>query len=545
MNQHSLFKRLKQNDITLQRLRISTNVDNGESFFPRKNKTWTDLGNHLGQNKTVTTLSFSFPDTTSAYQSALWLDCLAHGLRNNKSIRLLSFRNVHFSRRGSFFMKMARFWRNNRFLYCIRFNFCDVDEREWYTLARAITLSSSLKNIIIRNTRLSLNNLLAISPALRGGLDLVRLCQCEMDDRHMNILSDLWVMDNMAPYIVDFSGNRSITAASCQPMSRVIKSAGSFSLSNTSIGDNGLVALFQTYHEFPYQYHHKMVPNLQTLNLEASNLTDAACRTLRMLLQGQVYAITNLNLNRNNISNKGLAHLVTGLKGNTSLNTLHLAENGITPKGWPVFLGLICDVTTIDATNQSNHTLATLTGPTDDFWKSIIGTNIKAMLFINAQAARKRQNPPLARKVAAATKITDRHLVNLYKSSSTILDCNDDNLFPLIIAWIGNHYGSVMNWADAKVALTALNHLIHHKCNLFQSHVSLVVPSPKRERPEEKRRKRTEILRAKRAQRTAVEKKAEDYECYANRPIKRAARDTFSVQNHTSTYLSGERASKP
>lgn len=492
MNQTSLFERLTQNDVTLKRLRISTNVDNGESFFPRNSKTWSELGDHIGQNKTVTELTLSLPDTTRVNQSDIWLDCLAYGLRKNRSIRLLSFRNVCFSRQSSFFMKMARFWRNNRFLACIRFNLCYVHELEWNTLAKAITLSSSLKNIIIRNTRLNLNNLLAVSPALLGGLDLLRLCHCGLADRHVNVLSDLWVMDNMAPSTLDFSGNRNITAASGQTLSRVIKSSESFSLSNTSIGDNGIVALFQTYHEFPFR--HKMVPNLQMLNLEATNLTDTACKTLMLVLQGQEYSVNQLNLNRNHIGNKGLNLLLRGLKGNTCLDTLHLADNRITTNGWQVILDLICDVTTIDATKQSNHTLTTLTGPTASFWKTKIGNDIKGTLFINEQAARKaRIDQPLACQVAAATKITDRHLVNLYKSSSTILDGDDDNLFPLIIAWIGKHHGSVLNWADANVALTALNHLIQHKCNLFQSPVSLFVHNPRRQRPV----------------------------CYTNRPIKR------------------------
>ena len=130
MNQTSLFERLTQNDVTLKRLRISTNVDNGESFFPRKSKTWSELGDHIGQNKTVTELTLSLPDTTRVNQSDIWLDCLAYGLRKNRSIRLLSFRNVCFSRQSSFFMKMARFWRNNRFLACIRLNLCYVKTDE-------------------------------------------------------------------------------------------------------------------------------------------------------------------------------------------------------------------------------------------------------------------------------------------------------------------------------------------------------------------------------------------------------------------------------
>jgi Ran GTPase-activating protein (RanGAP) involved in mRNA processing and transport len=476
MDKIHLFERLAQNDKTLRRLRISSNVENGESFFPRKNYDWMELGKHLGQNETITELSISFPDTTRD-ESDTWLDCLSHGLKNNRSIKLLSFRNIRFARGSSFFVKLGRFWSWNQFLYCIRFNFCAIDIRECTNLARAITLSSSIQNIIIRNTRLQVDNLLAISPALHGWLDSFRLCNCGIDDCHIKALSDLWVMENKTPSSVDLSGNRNITAASCGPLSQVIKSINSLSLSNTSIGDNGIVALFQTYDELSY-HDSPTTSNLRILNLEGSNLTDSACRTLRLVLRRQEYSITKLNLNSNNISDKGMKLLVKGLKGNTSLDSLHLDKNRITQKGWQLVLNLVCNVSTIDATKQSNHTLATLTGPPNDFWKTNLGSSINSMLSINKQAARKVRRGhrmrvtgrnAIGRRIAAATKITNEHLVDLYKSSSTILNCDDDNLFPLIIAWIANHHRWVLNWYDAKIAFTAMNHLVQHKCNLFQT----------------------------------------------------------------------------
>jgi hypothetical protein len=207
-------------------------------------------------------------------------------------------------------------------------------------------------------------------------------------------------------------------------------------------------------------------------------------------------------LGYNNISDKGIKLLAKGLKSNTCLQSLHLQGNDITEIGWITILKLTCNTSTIDATKQSNHTLELLTGPSNYFWITSIGKLINEILSINKQARKATNEQSLARKVAAATKITNLHLISLYDSKTTIVDYNDENLFPLILSFISKHYYTAVTWVDEIYALSAMNHIVQNKCNLFQSTGALVVPNPRRERPV----------------------------CYSNRPIKRQ-RDK-SIESH-------------
>jgi hypothetical protein len=208
-------------------------------------------------------------------------------------------------------------------------------------------------------------------------------------------------------------------------------------------------------------------------------------------------------LGYNNIRDEGIKLLAKGLESNTCLESLHLQGNNITENGWATILELTCNTSSIDATKQSNHTLETLSGPCICFWQTNVGKLINDMLSINKQAHKAYAYAPfLGRTVAASTKITNVHLISLYDSKTTIVDYNDENLFPLIISFISKHYYNAVTWVDEINALSAMNHIVQNKCNLFQSTGALVVPNPRRERPV----------------------------CYSNRPIKRQ-RDK-SIESH-------------
>ena len=130
-------------------------------------------------------------------------------------------------------------------------------------------------------------------------------------------------------------------------------------------------------------------PNhLKVLNLDNNNINTDGCRRLSKLLQKEECALedlyldqngiccdgveiladaiqsnsslTCLTLSNNKIKDDGVAALVASLQGNTKFKQLYLAKNDVSDQGKIMLLKLVVDISSINATLQSNHTLKTL-----------------------------------------------------------------------------------------------------------------------------------------------------------------------------------------
>eukprot|EP00984_Skeletonema_dohrnii_P018871 scaffold8924_cov106-Skeletonema_dohrnii-CCMP3373.AAC.6 len=99
--------------------------------------------------------------------------------------------------------------------------------------------------------------------------------------------------------------------------------------------------------------------HLKHLHLNKNIINAEGCRGLSKLLQREASTLTDLYLNNNNeIDDDCVEILVNSLKSNTSLTTLDLRWNcGISNLGKGMLLKLVNNVSSIEATLQSNHTL--------------------------------------------------------------------------------------------------------------------------------------------------------------------------------------------
>eukprot|EP00986_Skeletonema_menzelii_P006179 scaffold2334_cov138-Skeletonema_menzelii.AAC.7 len=101
--------------------------------------------------------------------------------------------------------------------------------------------------------------------------------------------------------------------------------------------------------------------NLKDLYLDCNIINADGCRELAKLLQGGDSTLEHLNLADNKIDDEGVEMLVDALENNTSLTLLDLEENdGISKNGLAALLKLVNDISTIEATLRSNHTLQTI-----------------------------------------------------------------------------------------------------------------------------------------------------------------------------------------
>ena len=101
--------------------------------------------------------------------------------------------------------------------------------------------------------------------------------------------------------------------------------------------------------------------DLQQFYLGGNNIGRDGCITISNLLQLQQGSnLNDLDLDRSGVDDEGAEILVTSLENNTKLETLYLRDNDITERGYKAFLKLLVDVSSIENTYNSNHTLKEL-----------------------------------------------------------------------------------------------------------------------------------------------------------------------------------------
>eukprot|EP00984_Skeletonema_dohrnii_P018869 scaffold8924_cov106-Skeletonema_dohrnii-CCMP3373.AAC.4 len=101
--------------------------------------------------------------------------------------------------------------------------------------------------------------------------------------------------------------------------------------------------------------------NLIWLHLNDNIINTDGCRELAKLMQGHDSTLNTLHVGSNKIDDDGVEILVDVLQNNKSLNTLNLLGNdGISDQGRIKLLKLVNDISSIEATLQSNHTLRKL-----------------------------------------------------------------------------------------------------------------------------------------------------------------------------------------
>ncbi len=98
--------------------------------------------------------------------------------------------------------------------------------------------------------------------------------------------------------------------------------------------------------------------NLSRLVLHNNGINADGCRGLAKLLQGEDATLRELDLNDNAIDDEGVEILTNALRNNASLTVLSLTGNNrISKQGKIMLLKLVNDISSIEATLQSNHTL--------------------------------------------------------------------------------------------------------------------------------------------------------------------------------------------
>ena len=181
------------------------------------------------------------------------------------------------------------------------------------------------------------------------------------------------------------------------------------------------------------------LPNLRELILNGNYIGREGCITISNLLQKEGSTLTEIFLIGNTgVEDEGMEILAISIKHNTTLKILHLSNSGNTEKGCKVFLKLLVDISSIENTYNSNHTLTECSLTRDN-------NEIQSLINSVCNMNRINRNPGRAKVIwSQLNSLTRKRLCELqgieYSTNKIFADI-EPVLLPRILALIGDRHG--------------------------------------------------------------------------------------------------------
>jgi hypothetical protein len=187
------------------------------------------------------------------------------------------------------------------------------------------------------------------------------------------------------------------------------------------------------------------LPNLHTLSLNGNKIGREGCITLSNQLQKEGSKLTRLCLDSTGMGNDETEIITASLKNNTNLKELYLTDNNLTNEAYVAFLKLLVDISSIESTYTSNHTLTTCglneyNGDNAPHAKALKDACKENILSSNPEAAGRAK--VIKYQLDSQKRKNLCHLQGIeYSSIGNLLADIDPNLLPQTLALIGREHG--------------------------------------------------------------------------------------------------------
>ena len=209
--------------------------------------------------------------------------------------------------------------------------------------------------------------------------------------------------------------------------------------------------------------------NLSRVLLPRNSINADGCRELVKLLQGGGATLNVIDLDNNEIGDDGVEILVNTLQNNTSMRGLDLQGNRISSRGRMMLLKLVNDISSIEATLRSNHTLTRLEVRRDylDREDDEIQTLINNALTINYM---NRHNPgSVGREKLIRAQLYSKRRAELAElqgvSQSVYSEINPLHL-PEVLALVGQRNGQGELYLALKSSIAELMSTVNEDAEL-------------------------------------------------------------------------------
>ena len=214
--------------------------------------------------------------------------------------------------------------------------------------------------------------------------------------------------------------------------------------------------------------------HLKHLHLAGNGIDANGCREIAKLLQGGDATLESLYLRNNKIDDEGVGILVDALQHNTSLNTLNLNSNVISKQGRMMVLKLLNDISSINATLQSNHTLTKV--PLSLVENDPIQGSIDTVCGYNKQFDLQTDNLLRHSEAAGRMKVIQTQLHSAKRTELAEVQGVNHSLYseidplhlPEVLALVGNHHGQGEFYVALKSSIAGLMSTVNRKQFLKQ-----------------------------------------------------------------------------
>jgi len=304
---------------------------------------------------------------------------------------------------------LGRYIANNTHLKKLVLEYCHLTDETMAILFRALKSSVSLKWLDLDNNDFGINGVRCMIPFLQNSPNLSILYLGGSNNN---------VNNECLEVLVSALNEKAVTE---------------LYFYNSSITDISALGRYN-------------LPNLEYLGLSGNNIGRDGIITLSNLLQQDDTRLTALELDNTGIDDEGAELLATSLEHNTKLEILRLRGNSnITEKGHRAILNRLNDISSIESTYASNHTLTELNLYYYHSTNETIG-HINSAIEIN-------KNNPSSRHAAGRTKVIKYQLNSQkreelcrlqgveYSSIGNLFVDIEPKLLPSILVLIGNEHG--------------------------------------------------------------------------------------------------------
>ena len=239
---------------------------------------------------------------------------------------------------------LGRYIVNNNNLSKLVLRNCSLTDEKMVLLFRSLARSESLTDLNLNENSFGIEGVRCMIPFLQNSPNLTIL----------NLGGNSNINNEGFKILVQRLDGKSATQLHCHNCNITdISSLEVYNLPNLqtlNLSDNSIhsISALDTY----------TLPNLETLCLNHNNIGRDGCIILSNLLKKEGSTLTALLLAHTNMGDEEAEIIATSLKYNTTLKILDLRNNkGITERCYRTFLKLLVDVSSIENTYNSNHTL--------------------------------------------------------------------------------------------------------------------------------------------------------------------------------------------
>ena len=205
---------------------------------------------------------------------------------------------------------------------------------------------------------------------------------------------------------------------------------------------------------------------LEALNLNRNRINEDGCRGLAKLLLKPDCALKRLDLSNNHVNDTGVENLVDALQKNSSLTVLRLQENmGMSIDGKIMLLKLVNDISSVEATLQSNHTLQTISlGIGFSFDEQIFRQQINFVTMINIECGGDAEAAGREKMIQFQLHSERRSdLAELQKVHQSVYSEINPLHLPEVLSLVGHRHGQGELFAAVKSSIAALMSTVNRK----------------------------------------------------------------------------------